>query len=413
MNSRTNARLPRKSICFLYAGRLGAVAMLLGLSCSTARGTDTSHLGASPLESSTSGEVIFPDASPQLFDNGVPESLDLGTPLSPSNDPLLSHDSIRAPEEPTGRDLLPKLFSSVSSDLEQGELTPDVGPPCAASELWLISTRNSPCRDCLRVCEFEPEVERCQPQVGWHAASLSEFLTANSQLPIVIYLHGNDASDATARDSGRELFERLQGFQASPACRFVIWSWPSDRVYRGIRKDVLAKAGYTPIESWYLANFVGNLPFAVQVNLIGYSFGARVATGALHLLGGGELAERRLEGPLSTERLPFRVALLAPAIDNHWLLPGNYHGCALQHVERLLVTVNPEDWILHWYPKLSGGPPALGYTGLAGTNLLGPLTEKIRQVDVAGMVGVKHNYKDYVRSPTIIAWLRETTLDAR
>ena len=102
----------------------------------------------------------------------------------------------------------------------------------------------------------------------------------------------------------------------------------------------------------------------VPVCLVGYSFGARTATGALELLAGGSIAGQTLPATVAARRT-FRVVLLAAASDADCLLPGHRDGHALSLVERMLATENCGDRALKWYSRLYGrrGPEALGYVG--------------------------------------------------
>ena len=78
------------------------------------------------------------------------------------------------------------------------------------------------------------------------------------------------------------------GVDDATPIRFVIWSWPSAQV-RGQLRDVRTKANRTELAGYCLAWVLTHLPETQQVSLLGYSFGARIATGAMHLVGGGEL----------------------------------------------------------------------------------------------------------------------------
>ena len=71
------------------------------------------------------------------------------------------------------------------------------------------------------------------------------------------------------------------------------------------------------------------------LSLWGHSFGARAVTGALHLLGGGQLCGHVLDERVHAERAPAQVVLLAAALDNDWMMPGHFHGQALSQTSQL------------------------------------------------------------------------------
>jgi hypothetical protein len=134
----------------------------------------------------------------------------------------------------------------------------------------------------------------------------------------------------------------------------------------------------------------------VQNGLIGYSYGARIITGALHLLGGGTLAGQTMP---AGERPAIRVALWAAALHDHWLLPGHYHGQALAMADRWLVTYNYCDPVLSRYQWIEkcGDPAALGYSRLYGRNLLPTeLNDRVEEMNVSCLVGGTHDMRPYL-----------------
>jgi hypothetical protein len=127
------------------------------------------------------------------------------------------------------------------------------------------------------------------------------------------------------------------------------------------------------------------------------------------LAGGGELAGRVLE-PLPATSGAFRVALLAAAVDNDWLLPGRRHGQALSQVEQLLLLNNGCDRVLKRYHWLEhDGDQALGFTGMAGVRLLGDDVSKVRQLNVCSIVGKQHDWTNYFDAPSVAARIRGLT----
>jgi hypothetical protein len=164
-----------------------------------------------------------------------------------------------------------------------------------------------------------------------------------------------------------------------------------------------AKAAYSDVQSYYLAQCIQRMNPDLSISMIGYSYGARVITGAMELLAGGTIAGMRLDQPPTTRTGEMRAVLVAAAMDNDWLLPGRRNGEALELLDRLLVTRNPCDPALKWYPRLyrQRGADALGYTGPACPVALGPDVGKIELLDVAQSVGENHSWYDYLSAPPL------------
>ena len=132
-------------------------------------------------------------------------------------------------------------------------------------------------------------------------------------------------------------------------------------------------------------------------------------TGALHLLGGGNLCGMRLEARVHPQRAPMQVVLLAAAMDNDWLLPGHFHGQAISQVRAMLLVNNGCDRLLQRYQLLYPGrgcEQALGYNGLALGCLNPDDRDKVTQVDACCQVGSQHVFINYVESPDLLDRMR-------
>ena len=202
---------------------------------------------------------------------------------------------------------------------------PGDGPdPSSPNQLWLVNTRQLPDCPCVHCDTGRVEVYRRECGTGWQRSSQQAFLAAGgADFVTTVFVHGNDTDAAEARDEGQQLYARLTPTACpSGPVRFVIWSWPSERIFGRVRTDIQAKACRANAEAFYLADFLDELEPDARVSLSGYSLGARVTTGALHLLGGGALEGRQLETRKHAERSGLRVVLLAAALADDWLLPG-------------------------------------------------------------------------------------------
>lgn len=263
-------------------------------------------------------------------------------------------------------------------------------------QIWLVSTRHLSCpsgknQPALHVCRYE--------QGWWQPATLAEFYAADSaELVTPLYIHGNRIDAAEAGSFGLSVYFELVGkFDAEPPARFVIWSWPSDQIH-GPLKDVQAKAERSDVEAFYLAHFLAGMQPDVRVGLVGYSFGARIASGALQLLSGGSLCG--WTAPASTPP-QMRVVMWAAAEHSHWYLPGQFHDRALAAAEAWFVTINCCDPVLARYRFIDrcSNPSAVGYTGIYGRNLLpADVNARIEEVNVTNIVGGEHDWRRYLYS---------------
>lgn len=279
-------------------------------------------------------------------------------------------------------------------------------------QMWLVSTRQLP--SAPRGTSAEPQVRRYQAQSGWSDSSIDELLAAEKpSAATCVLVHGNHTDRQLALSKGFEVYRTLvRGAKAEQPVRLIVWSWPSDQIPGSFREDARIKARRTNIEAFYLANFLDRLRGKNPVSLVGYSFGARVITGSLHLLGGGALANRQLEPRIESQRPPFYAVLLAAAVDREWLLEGRPHGRALSAVERMVVLVNPQDRVLRWYRFVAPGEggEALGSRGLPISLRSKHDRGKLVQVNVANAVGNRHGWTNYLGSNEIVKRLQQETL---
>jgi len=273
-----------------------------------------------------------------------------------------------------------------------------------ADDVWLISTRALGCPSWDNTIEIELHVEHYVGKGGgWIETSLDEFLaSSNPAQPTMIYVPGNQIDWNEAIKRGWHVRNSVLGCSQIEPIRFVIWTWPSDRIH-GLLRDVRVKAARTDGEAYYLAWLLSQLDSSTPLSILGYSLGARVTTGALHLLGGGELAGRTLP---HAQAPPVRVALLAAGVHNNWLQPGAYQEYALSQMDRLLIQYNSRDPVLQRYRCLErhARPAALGYTGMYVDESLGAWIE---QQDVRCIVGKSHAEARYFNSTTLTDQIRD------
>lgn len=274
-------------------------------------------------------------------------------------------------------------------------------------EVWLVSTRHLGCPG-----PFVPTYQMWRYEHGWWLPRTGgEFFAADSpDVVSLFYIHGNRVESGEAFSEGLEVYFQLVGkFDGERPVRFVIWSWPSSQIHGPLR-DVRSKAVLSDNDAWYLGYFLAHLNPHTPVGLVGFSYGARIISGALHTLGGGSMFGQVLP---PAPRPPIRVALWIAAVHNHWLIPGQANGNALPLADAWLSTVNCCDPVMARYRWVEKGsnPAALGYAGLAGRNWI-PYEWQARfhELDVSHIVGRRHEMRPYLYSPAIQQQTRQYAL---
>jgi hypothetical protein len=302
-----------------------------------------------------------------------------------------------------------------SSDAQATAGTPAPADSCncrrirSGDQLWLVSTRGLGCAGCG---DEDPALEffRYDASACWQRATLHDFLTADDpRIPTDFYVHGNSMSADEAREQGMTVYHRLVACAPGDRpIRMVIWSWPTDRGRHPLRL-LREHACRADTDAWYLGWLISRMDRRDKIGLLGFSFGTRVVTGAMHLLGGGELCGKQLPGEDSKQatdsapRPAVRAALLAAAEDSDWLRPGAPNGQAIPRADRLLLLNNGCDSALRLYPHLDrcDRASALGYVGLSADS-----DAKVQQIDVCCMVGKKHEALRYFDNDSLVARMR-------
>jgi hypothetical protein len=276
-------------------------------------------------------------------------------------------------------------------------------------QIWLVSTRHL---GCAIGGKHEPAFQVWRYENGWwQPRTEADFFAEDSaDLVTPMYVHGNQIDWGLSASYGLSVYFQLVGkLDHEPPARFVIWSWPSDEI-KGPLRDVRAKAARSDVDAYYLGCFLSRMQPDVRVGLIGYSFGARIVSGAMHLLGGGSLFGQILSTP---SRPQVRVAMWAAAEHNHWYLPNQFHSQALAAADAWFITINTCDPILARYRLLDkcGDPSAVGFAGIYGRNLLpSDVNARIEEVNVSNIVGSEHHWRPYLYSLYIQNRTREYVL---
>ncbi len=268
--------------------------------------------------------------------------------------------------------------------------------------LWLISTRcltSDACRADLENPSFA--VYRLSHCGRCEVSSIEDYLnTVGPDRPVVVYVHGNRLNSSEAICRALIIYRNVAARHCDNPIDWVVFSWPSAQTGILIR-DFREKAERCDAHGLYLAWLLrkhaeASLPTA----LIGYSFGGRIVTGALHAMAGGSLGHRALPGPAVTGA-HFEAGLIAPAIESNWMTPRGYHGRSTENLDRLVLLYNRRDAVLkrYWLLNKVRGAVALGYTG---PQAFGPRADgsklPVRARDCSRFIGLRHDEVDYYNS---------------
>lgn len=285
-------------------------------------------------------------------------------------------------------------------------------------EIWVVSTRDI---DCVASGEAPALSFAVRGKDGKLLdANLQTFVAAIKHGQSRFWFHGYGVTADEAIEVGQVAYERFVS-PDEPPVRFVVWSWPSEREGRRL-KDIREKGCRTFVESYCFGWLLAQMSADAETSAVGYSYGTRIISGGLHLVGGGELTGLRLATPMVNVSAPVsaqsdeqpatprscRAVLLAAAMGNDWLVEGGCTDRALGQTSQMLSIYSSCDRVLKWYPAASrGNGEALGYRGLAQLPPRDDGNGKFGQLDVAYLIGTNHDLETYLGHLEITAAARE------
>lgn len=229
----------------------------------------------------------------------------------------------------------------------------------------------------------------------WVESDLARVTQPKTDAITIFFVHGNKVDACYARQRSMRVYRTLvrQACDDRPI-RFVIFSWPAAEV-NGFLNDFRVKAARTRPVGWQLAWVLNQMPGDARVSLLGYSYGARIVGGAMHVLAGGDLSGLSLGGTATTHR-PMRVAFLAAATHAGWFGPNCYHGLAMHQIDRLLLLNNELDPAMRFYRfvETNSNPQAMGLCG--PTCLSAEARSRVECYDCSRCVGRSHDLFKYM-----------------
>ena len=258
-------------------------------------------------------------------------------------------------------------------------------------QVWLLSTRHLPHCGKIPQCEFDLKAEKLRGNT-WVEENVVDLITNHqndSTLITMVYVHGNRTDEEWSRGRGVEVYQRLRASQDCPSIRFIIWSWPSERLF-GPWKDFQVKADRSIAEGSYLATFLQQMQSTNPVGILGYSLGAQVVLSGLE-----EYAAFNEDDDGSKDQ--FNVALVAAATDCNWPTVCNDVNAIYDRIGQLLVVHNDCDRALRAYRLACFGKVnPMGRCGMKGVAALHDNGQKVTQLDVSGKVGGDHSIVEYI-----------------
>lgn len=276
----------------------------------------------------------------------------------------------------------------------------------AETAFWVVDTRRVPNRAISNPQEALAQIRFFAVNQCGNISTLSsdDWITnAEDTRRLWLVVHGNRIDSKEAVMFMRAF--RRTADQLGLDGRFVLWSWPSEEIVRGIARDSRLKAARADLEASLLASWLARHRLPGPVVLIGYSFGARTVLRAITQI----QPEKRSAGSENAGAISqpnpdpeFILFLIAPAID-----AGTFDRLVDQASERgiqttISVTVNRSDPALRWYRHLwtCHGPDALGWQG-PYCRTTQNLEESLQVLNVTRQVGHTHRWETYLAAPAV------------
>ncbi len=326
----------------------------------------------------------------------------------------------------------------------------------ASDSFWIVSSRGvgDPASD---PADAASRLRFYQSRAGGGCSPISpdDFMQAiGGDAPVVVWIHGNRMEFRDAVRSAAALKRVLDRLAPERRYALLAWSWPADRMVRGIRHDSRLKSCRSLQEAALLAHWIERTLHDRTVVLVGYSFGAQTALKTAALLGGSQRREGVNQAvrpePISvrssssknppsiwsadwagsacpaeavfasaspdserehTAELHLRLLAAAAACPAGSL--STWLGEVTAEPEFVGVTVNHADPALRWYAHLwsHGGPQALGAVG--PRSIPSAIENVLAVKDVTCQVGRTHDWEVYLHAASFRELLRQALCEPR
>ncbi len=264
-------------------------------------------------------------------------------------------------------------------------------------QLWVISSRD------VVTGENCGQFRVGQYADGGYQASNLEALSAELALrpdiPTMVYVHGNFTDFGWALQRGCEVYNELfSGCGCRKSVRFIVWSWKTERE-AGPVADFDAKVCRSVEEGSRLLSVMNDSGIQSPL-VVGYSLGCQVILSAL-------------TQPENTNIQPWRVAMMAPALDCDFAPTLSQFPLTLDRVPAISVFTNGRDRALKYSRlrcQLRNCPdePLDQYSVIPWLSLGGV---EPQVCEISPEVGRRHSISRYISSPTVLTGLRRLIND--
>jgi len=263
-------------------------------------------------------------------------------------------------------------------------------------DIWMIDTSGCGDAGCCRQVTYNRHECGCWNPRG--REQLMEGIRITPFQTTVVFVHGIRTDDEWALMRGLQVYTATVANRCPPEpIRWIIWHWPADASRRPL-KDFKVQSQLADGEAALLAQFLAECPTQAPIVLVGYSLGAEIALTALEQAI-GQRGGAASDSPSSPAAPRFRVALVAAAAPNRL---GELFACpqfAYDHIDDFLVLYNPSDRALRFSYRLADHQPrSIGEIGLLDLCVLDDCGARVRQYDVAQLVGPRHSVDTYFAS---------------
>ena len=335
------------------------------------------------------------------------------SPARPAISGVESGPTKNPPEQTTTTQYVPVDGNSSFDGTTGGPLLP---PPvsmtasCLPTDYWIVSSRDCRPRDQKRGSSACLKYFHRTPEQGLFPTDHATFTSSLSpEIPVCFVIHGSFNRWSDIVNESRLINRWIRSATPDQPLQIVFFTWPSNgylTVFVPLEVNMLGRRSSR--HALYLAQMITELPPQQAVSLIGHSHGARNVASTMHLLAGGSIegGYRMAAGAACPRRI--RAVLMAPAIDHHWLNPGERYGMALHPPEKVLIVRNPCDLPLAFYVlRKPFGAAALGRSGLSQHDRmqLDGLNAKLSELDGTPFAGSGHAWSNYYMHPGLASGL--------
>lgn len=267
---------------------------------------------------------------------------------------------------------------------------------------WIVSSRcasqsfndGGPCN--LDYFEHRPDGSLCRTNA---AAMASQFLPG---VPVCVFIHGSFVSWEDNQQESHQTYLWIRRACPNRPLHVVFFTWPSDRMTALlVGCEVLYRGVQAEYNAFHVTRMLSQISDCQPVCLVGHSYGARIAMGALHLAAGGDIEGHRTTACVGRKRM--RAVLAAAALDHQWLNDCQRYERALCRAECVLNLRNRHDLALKTYNILRPfARRALGASGVTWWDRnLQTCTATIQDYDVSSLIGCGHYWPNYFGCPAI------------